>query len=155
MAQGNRLPDQHAVERVAMVGDVRQSRKASGQTRIQRQQLKPLAQRCVGKRIRGHTLQMQLAQPMLGRKLPRASGAHQNIVIHIANGVTRPVRELKAFKRVYLKPGQSELVEFELGVADLSFYRRDGSFGPEPGGFCLWTATSSEGGLKAEFSIEV
>jgi len=73
----------------------------------------------------------------------------------MAGSLTRPVRELKAFKRVYLKPGQSELVEFELGVADLSFYRRDGSFGPEPGGFCLWTATSSEGGLKAEFSIEV
>ena len=77
----------------------------------------------------------------------------QLYVRDIAGSLTRPVKELKAFKRVSLQPGQSGLVEFDLGAADLSFYRRDGSFGPEPGKFCLWVATRSDGGLKAEFSL--
>ena len=71
----------------------------------------------------------------------------------ITGSLTRPVRELKAFKRVSLEPGRCEVVEFELGAADLSFYRRDGSFGPEPGRFGLWVSTSSTGGLQAEFSL--
>jgi beta-glucosidase len=71
----------------------------------------------------------------------------------VAGSLTRPVRELKAFKRVHLRPGQVEVVEFELGAADLSFYRRDGSFGPEPGRFFIWAATHSQDGLKAEFSL--
>lgn len=72
----------------------------------------------------------------------------------IAGSLTRPVKELKAFRRVSLEPGQSETVEFELGAEDLSFYRRDGSFGPEPGRFCIWAATRSDGGLQAEFTLD-
>ncbi len=71
----------------------------------------------------------------------------------IAASLTRPVKELKAFRRVGLEPGQTELVEFELGADDLSFYRRDGSFGSEPGKFCLWVATQSDAGLQAEFTL--
>src|SRR6185369_1196038 len=36
--------------------------------------------------------------------------------------VTRPVRELKAFRKVALAPGQSEVVRFTLRAGDLSFY---------------------------------
>jgi len=78
----------------------------------------------------------------------------QLYVRDIAGSLTRPVKELKAFRRVGLAPGQSETVEFELGAADLSFYRRDGSFGPEPGRFSIWAATRSDGGLQAEFTLD-
>jgi beta-glucosidase len=71
----------------------------------------------------------------------------------IAGSLTRPVKELKAFQRVQLAPDQSEVVEFEIGAAELSFYRRDGSFGAEPGKFFVWVATSSNGGLRAEFAL--
>src|SRR5437763_12890729 len=39
--------------------------------------------------------------------------------------VTRPVRELKAFRKIALAPGQSEIVRFTLRSTDLSFYRHD------------------------------
>jgi|AntAceMinimDraft_5_1070358.scaffolds.fasta_scaffold02396_4 beta-glucosidase len=89
----------------------------------------------------------------------RNTGAHagsetvQLYIRDLAGSLTRPVRELKAFRRVGLEPGQSTSIEFEIGAQDLSFYRRDGSFGPEPGRFSLWVATSSAGGLEAAFSL--
>ena len=110
---------------------------------------------------------LELSQPALSlrerlkiRATIKNTGEHsgfetiQLYVRDIAGSLTRPVRELKAFKRVSLEPCQSELVEFELGAAELSFYRRDGSFGPEPGKFCIWVGTSSEGGLEAEFTLD-
>ena len=36
--------------------------------------------------------------------------------------ITRPVRELKAFRKIKLAPGQSEVVRFTLRPADLQFY---------------------------------
>jgi beta-glucosidase len=111
---------------------------------------------------------LELSQPALNlrerlkiRATIKNTGEHsgfetvQLYVRDIAGSLTRPVRELKAFKRVSLEPCQSELVEFELGAAELSFYRRDGSFGPEPGKFCIWVGTSSEGGLEAEFTLDI
>jgi beta-glucosidase len=111
---------------------------------------------------------LELSQPALSsrerlkiRATIRNTGEHsgfetvQLYVRDVAGSLTRPVRELKAFKRVSLEPCQSELVEFELGAAELSFYRRDGSFGPEPGKFWIWVGTSSEGGLEAEFTLDI
>ncbi len=67
--------------------------------------------------------------------------------------VTRPVRELKGFKRVTLKPGESCEVAFELTTQDLGFYRRDGSFAAEIGDFDLWIGPSSASGLHASFRL--
>lgn len=110
---------------------------------------------------------LELSQPAIGlrdrlkiRLTARNTGVRfgfetvQLYVRDIAGSLTRPVKELKAFRRVGLAPGQSETVEFELGAADLSFYRRDGSFGPEPGRFSIWAATRSDGGLQAEFTLD-
>ena len=44
-----------------------------------------------------------------------------------AASVTRPVRELKAFRKIALAPGQSEVVRFTLRAGDLAFYGRDAS----------------------------
>jgi beta-glucosidase len=58
--------------------------------------------------------------------------------------VTQPVRELKAFRKIALAPGQSATVRFELRAADLAFYGRDARLRNEPGTIDVWIAPSAE-----------
>ena len=68
--------------------------------------------------------------------------------------VTRPVRELKAFRKVALAPGQSEVVRFTLRAADLSFYGRDGRLRLEPGTIDVFIAPSAESdGVHGSFDL--
>ena len=71
----------------------------------------------------------------------------------LVGSVTRPVKELKGFKRIRLEPGQSETVEFQLHTDDLAFYGRDMTLKTEPGLFHVWIGGSSASGLKSEFRI--
>jgi len=65
--------------------------------------------------------------------------------------VTRPVRELKGFRRVRLAPGETVTVSFRLGSDDLAFFGRDNTLIVEPGEFHLWVGGSSEAGLHGAF----
>ncbi len=68
--------------------------------------------------------------------------------------VTRPVRELKAFRKLALAPGQSEVVRFTLRAADLTFYGRDNRPTVEPGTFDVWVAPSAESdGVHGTFEL--
>lgn len=67
--------------------------------------------------------------------------------------VTRPVKELKAFRRVALKAGKSMVVSFSLPVSELAFWGYDMTYGVEPGDFRLWVGTSSAEGLSADFTV--
>ncbi|MES2137217.1 MAG: glycoside hydrolase family 3 N-terminal domain-containing protein [Pseudomonadota bacterium] len=68
--------------------------------------------------------------------------------------VTQPVRELKAFRKVALAPGQSEVVRFTLRAADLSFYGRDNRLVAEPGTIEVWIAPSAESdGVRGSFEL--
>jgi beta-glucosidase len=71
----------------------------------------------------------------------------------VAASVTRPVRELRGFERVTLKPGAKRLLEFSLGAEHLGFYDRSMRFVVEPGLFKVFVGTSSVGGLEASFSV--
>ncbi len=77
----------------------------------------------------------------------------QLYVRDLVGSVTRPVKELKRFKRVRLKPGETAAVSFELLTDDLAFYGRDNKLITEPGKFHLWVGGSSEADLKSEFEI--
>jgi beta-glucosidase len=70
----------------------------------------------------------------------------------VAN-VTRPVKELKGFQRVRLKPGERRTVSFMLGPKDLAFYGRDMKLITEPGEFHVWIGGSSEAELRSVFKI--
>ncbi len=70
-----------------------------------------------------------------------------------AASLTRPVRELKAFQRVSLKPGERTTLRFALAEADLAFSRRDKSFGAEPGMFDVWVGGDSKASAHAEFRL--
>jgi beta-glucosidase len=68
--------------------------------------------------------------------------------------MTRPVRELKGFHRITLRPGERRRVEFELGPEHLGFYNREMRFVVEPGEFKIYVGNSSVGGLEASFEVK-
>jgi beta-glucosidase len=57
--------------------------------------------------------------------------------------VTRPVKELKGFKRVTLKPGESRTVNIDITPEKLSFYDASMKFIVEPGEFEIMVGSSS------------
>jgi len=57
--------------------------------------------------------------------------------------VTRPVRELRGFLRLHLRPSESRQVRFTLGPADLALYDRDMKKVVEPGKFDVLVGASS------------
>lgn len=68
--------------------------------------------------------------------------------------VTRPVKELKRFERISLKPGETKQVTFTLPIEELAFWNIDMKKVVEPGDFVLWVAPNSVDGNSAEFKIK-
>ncbi len=72
----------------------------------------------------------------------------------IQSEVTRPVKELKGFRRITLKPGQNKTVAFILPVTQLGFYNRDMKFVVEPGAVKVMVGSSSQDiRLTGKFNI--
>ena len=67
--------------------------------------------------------------------------------------VTRPVKELKRFTRVSLKPGEKKTVTFELPMEELAFWNIDMKRVVEPGDFNLWVAPDSQSGTPVAFKV--
>lgn len=69
--------------------------------------------------------------------------------------VTRPVKELKGFKRVSLSAGEEKAITFELPMELLAFYDRDMMLVVEPGSYQVLVGGSSEDiRLSGEFIIK-
>jgi len=68
--------------------------------------------------------------------------------------VTRPIKELKGFSKVYFAKGETKVVEFVLSEKELGFYNNDGEYVIEPGSFDLIVGGSSKGELKSTFSLK-
>jgi beta-glucosidase len=62
--------------------------------------------------------------------------------------MVRPVQELKGFKKINLKPGESMQVAFTLTAAELGFYTDKGTFVVEPGEYDIMVGTNSKEYLK-------
>ncbi len=58
--------------------------------------------------------------------------------------VTRPVKELKGFKRINLKPNETKKITFELPIEVLAFYDENMKFVVERGDFKVLIGSSSE-----------
>ena len=81
---------------------------------------------------------------------------HEVVQLYIRDlvgSVTRPVKELKGFGKIFLKAGESRTVTFTLTPEDLSFYRADMTFGQEPGRYEVWIGGSSDADLKTSFTV--
>ena len=77
----------------------------------------------------------------------------QLYVRDLVGNVTRPIKELKGFKRVHIGAGQSETITFTINSSDLAFYDRKMQLRAEAGQFHVWIGGSSETELRAEFEI--
>ncbi|MDD2528615.1 MAG: beta-glucosidase BglX [Lentimicrobiaceae bacterium] len=67
--------------------------------------------------------------------------------------ITRPVKELKDFKKVAVKKGQQALVEFTIDIEDLKFYNSNLEFVAEPGAFTVFVGGNSRDVLQADFQL--
>lgn len=72
----------------------------------------------------------------------------------LVGSVTRPVKELKGFKKVMLKAGEVQTISFSITREDLSFYNPDGVWGAEPGKFSVFVGTSSQNTIEAGFDLK-
>jgi beta-glucosidase len=77
----------------------------------------------------------------------------QLYVRDVAASVTRPIKELKGFERIYLQPGQTKTVAFNLPTSDLKFYDINMEEKVEPGDFKVWVGPNSVEGLEGRFEL--
>ena len=71
----------------------------------------------------------------------------------LVGSLTRPVKELKHFRRVRLGAGESIRLTDEIPVSDLAFWGADGQKKVEPGEFQLWVAGDSASGDPVSFTV--
>ena len=59
------------------------------------------------------------------------------------SSVTRPLKELKGFEKVWLKPGETKTVKLEIDSESLAFHDLNMDYVVEPGEFEIMIGTSS------------
>jgi beta-glucosidase len=67
--------------------------------------------------------------------------------------VTRPVKELRGFRRIHLQPGETRTLTFVLAADDLAFYDIGMKRVVEPGTFTLFAGGNSVDLLEARFEV--
>jgi beta-glucosidase len=67
--------------------------------------------------------------------------------------LTRPVRELKGFRKVRLEPGQTRRVAFTLDRKTLEYMGPENRWTVEPGRFDVWLAPDAQSGVAAGFAL--
>lgn len=90
---------------------------------------------------RAETLQVSVTVQNVGDR--EGTETLQLYIRDIAASVVRPVKELKGFKKVTLKPGQEEKVSFEVGDEQLKFLTENDRWESEPGEFEVFVGTDS------------
>jgi beta-glucosidase len=60
-----------------------------------------------------------------------------------AASISRPVKELKNFKKVLLQPGEKKDINIEITTNDLKFYNSDLKYDWEPGDFIIYIGSNS------------
>jgi beta-glucosidase len=71
----------------------------------------------------------------------------------LVGSITRPVKELKGFQKIELKPGESKKVDFRITQNDLKFYNADLKYVAEPGDFKVFIGGNSRDVKEAGFSL--
>jgi beta-glucosidase len=71
----------------------------------------------------------------------------------VVASVTRPVMELKDFRRISLAPGETKTVSFTVTPEKLQFYNVDMRRAVEPGKFEVMVGSSSADFLKTAFEL--
>ncbi|MFC6997191.1 beta-glucosidase BglX [Rufibacter roseus] len=77
----------------------------------------------------------------------------QLYVQDLVGSVSRPVKELKNFKKIFLKKGETQTVTFTLSEDDLKFHDINMNYVAEPGEFNVYVGTNSRDVQKASFTL--
>jgi beta-glucosidase len=72
----------------------------------------------------------------------------------LVSSVTRPVKELKGFRRVTLQPGDRKHIEFSLSAAELGSYNRELKFVVEPGEFKVMVGPNSVDLIETSLQVQ-
>ena len=72
----------------------------------------------------------------------------------MAGSVVRPVKELKGFEKITLKPGESRRVDFTIDVEMLKFYNSSLEYVCEPGEFTVMIGKDSRDFHSAAFTLK-
>ena len=72
----------------------------------------------------------------------------------VTASMSRPVKELKGFTKVTLKPGESQTVNFPIDISALKFWNAKMKFAAEPGKFNVFVGLDSEQVKQGEFTLE-
>jgi beta-glucosidase len=86
---------------------------------------------------------------------PVAGDEVVQLYIHQKAGTdTRPMRELKGFERVTLKPGETRMVTFTLGPAELGYWSTNANkWVQDAEAFDVWVGADSLATLHKEFTV--
>jgi beta-glucosidase len=68
--------------------------------------------------------------------------------------VTRPVKELKDFKKINLQAGEKTTVQFTLSPEQLAYYNLDMNWTIDPGMFNVFVGGNSQDVLQSEFELK-
>ncbi|MES2275029.1 MAG: beta-glucosidase BglX [Bacteroidota bacterium] len=71
----------------------------------------------------------------------------------MVGSITRPVKELKGFQKISLKPGESKEVTFTISENDLKFYNADLKYVAEPGEFKVFIGPNSRDVKEVHFTL--
>ncbi len=71
----------------------------------------------------------------------------------LVGSITRPVLELKDFKKVMIKAGESQKIDFVIDESKLAFYQKDFTFGVESGDFQIFIGPNSRDLTAATFAL--
>lgn len=85
----------------------------------------------------------------------RTDGAEvvQLYIRDLVGSITRPVKELKGFEKVFIKAGESKTVSFKITPELLKFYDYDLNYVFEPGDFDIMVGTNSHDVKTARFTL--
>jgi len=71
-----------------------------------------------------------------------------------AGSASRPVRQLKGFRRITLQPGETQTLKFSLGKEELKFWSpQTKAWGVEQGTFDIWAGEDSTASLHADLTV--
>ncbi|KWX72252.1 glycosyl hydrolase family 3 [Paenibacillus riograndensis] len=77
----------------------------------------------------------------------------QLYISDVASKVTRPAKELKGFRKITLSPGESQIVEFEIGAEQLQYIGPDYQPVVEPGAFKILVGSHVNDVLEQDLNV--
>jgi beta-glucosidase len=97
---------------------------------------------------------IQVSADVTNKGKVEADEVAQFYVRDLVGSVARPVRELKGFRKIRLKPGEKQTVSFTVSEKDLAFYNESMQLVAEPGEFHAWIAPDSASGSPVSFRFD-